>query len=190
MTLVPPNEVPTLGDKLTVEGKDANGNSSLIGLTAPAWSIADTGNVFAFVAAADGSSATIIPNSGVVGTAVVTYTTTDSTGATLTATWDAEVLPGPAVSVSISATPIPAPVPAALEVAPTSEAVTVGSVVSDQLVASGGVAPYTFSGDLAAIGLAVDAAGLITGTVSQVGVASVTLTDSTGATTSVAVSAA
>jgi hypothetical protein len=47
----------------------------------------------------------------------VTFACTDSAGAPLSATWLAEVLPGPAVSVSISAEPIPVP-EAPVEAAP------------------------------------------------------------------------
>jgi hypothetical protein len=110
-----PNEVPTLGDTLSYSGLDANGNKSTQGLTAQAWSIDDPTAVFTFTPSADQSTATIVPNSAVVGQATVTFACTDSAGAPLSATWLAEVLP--AVSVSISAEPIPVP-EAPVEAAP------------------------------------------------------------------------
>ncbi len=100
-----PIDVAAEGVTLTVGGTDANGKPSLVGVVSPAMAIADPNGVFAFTPAADGLSATLVPNPGVEGEATVTVSAIGATGP-LTASYVVQVPVGPATALTIASAPI------------------------------------------------------------------------------------
>ena len=112
-----PAQVPPLGVDLVFKGTDANGLASTAGLTAPTFTIDDPSGVFAFTPAADGLSATLVPNPGVEGQATVNFTvgTTNADGtpgAAIDLVYVGAVIPGNVVTGTLVASDIPAAPPA------------------------------------------------------------------------------
>ena len=106
-----PAAIPAPGVILAVVGTDEAGLPSLAGLTSPSLTCDDAAGVFAFTGNSDQLGATLIPNAGVEGTAVITFTagTTladGSAGPQVNAVYVAAVVAGNAVSVTIEATNI------------------------------------------------------------------------------------
>ena len=105
--------IPPQGVELTIAGEDANGNPSTIGLSGITFTDSDPAGAFTFTVSADGTSATLVPNTTAVASVTVDVAVANSAGTPLTASWTGDVPPGPAVSVSVVATPLPEPVPEA-----------------------------------------------------------------------------
>ncbi|BBH45774.1 putative Ig domain-containing protein [Pseudomonas sp. KU43P] len=148
----------------------ANSSANPVTLTlsgGPAASVAVASNASNGVASASGTSITYTPNPGFAGSDSFTYNATGPGGTSNTAT----------VSVTVTAPTIvltPTSIPGA----------TVASAYSATLVASGGIAPYTYSlsaGTLPA-GITLSAAGVLSGTPTAAGSFNftVTATDNTG----------
>lgn len=98
-------DIPAEGVNLKVSGTDAALKPSLAGVGGTSMGIDDPSGVFAFTPAADGLSATLIPNPGVEGQATVTATAIGANGP-LSAVYLAQVPVGPAVELAITADPI------------------------------------------------------------------------------------